>query len=101
MSFGFVLVRVRGSEIKRGCFQSFGSATKIKKRPTAKPALDPALVGTKSFVVPPKQSGSCDTEIYKEFKDIIVRHYSKQYSKTIFLSLRGAGVGVGADFSKK
>jgi len=98
MSFGFVLVRVRGSEIKRGCFQSFGSATKIKKRPTAKPALDPALVGTKSFVVPPKQSG---TEIYKEFKDIIVRHYSKQYSKTIFLSLRGAGVGVGADFSKK
>jgi len=98
MSFGFVLVRVRGPEIKRGCFQSFGSATKIKKRPTAKPALDPALVGTKSFVVPPKQSG---TEIYKEFKDIIVRYYSKQYSKTIFLSLRGAGVGVGADFSKK
>jgi hypothetical protein len=98
MSFGFVLVRVRGSEIKRGCFQSFGSATKIKKRPTAKPALDPALVGTKSFVVPPKQSG---TEIYKEFKGIIVRYYSKQYSKTIFLSLRGAGVGVGADFSKK
>jgi len=98
MSFGFVLVRVRGPEIKRGCFQSFGSATKIKKRPTAKPALDPALVGTKSFVVPPKQSG---TEIYKEFKDIIVRYYSKQYSKTIFLSLRGAGVGAGADFSKK